>query len=250
MRRGTHLGAVALAAALTAACGGDGGELRDATRARQEQQAAQMDSLKRDSAAAAQAAMSDTAFAVPVFANVPDSAAAAPPPASASPTAVDTVSRPTAPPPAAPSPGAPGDWTSGLFEARRPGVSATLTSMRAARNVGFDRVTLQFEGARVPGYHVEYARSPGSQCGSGAPVQVQGGGWLTVRLSGAQAHDPAGNVTIASREQKPGLPVIRELEISCDFEGEVALVIGVARPNHFRVTELANPTRLVVDVQQ
>jgi hypothetical protein len=251
MRTRTGL-AAAVCAVLAAACGDKGGELRDATRARQAQLAAQRDSLKRDSAAAAQAANTDTAFAVPVFANVPpDTAKAAAVLSDTGAAPADTASRRPVPPVAAPPPtNAPGDWTTGIYEARRPGVSGTVTSLRAARNVGFDRVTLQFDGARVPGYHVEYARSPGSQCGSGAPLQVQGSGWLTVRLSAARAHDDAGRSTVAAREQTPGLPVIRELEMSCDFEGEVGLVVGVARPNRFRVTELANPARLVVDVQQ
>ncbi|MDB4947665.1 MAG: hypothetical protein JWM27_314, partial [Gemmatimonadetes bacterium] len=78
MRRRTRAGAVLAMAALAAACGGDGGELRDATRTRQEQQAAQMDSLARDSAAAAQARGGDTVLAVPVFADPPaDTARAA-----------------------------------------------------------------------------------------------------------------------------------------------------------------------------
>ena len=44
-------------------------------------------------------------------------------------------------------------------------------------------------------------------------------------------------------------PIIREIESTCDFEGEVTWVIGVASPNRYQVLELASPARLVVDVR-
>ncbi|MDB4948972.1 MAG: hypothetical protein JWM27_1621, partial [Gemmatimonadetes bacterium] len=151
-----------------------------------------------------------------------------------------------APPPA----GTPGEWAAGVREARRPGISGTLTGLRSARQAGFDRVTLQFDGPRVPTYHVEYVPRPASQCASGQATQADGKAWLLVRLSSSRAHDDAGQVTVAAREQKPALPAVREVEITCDFEGEVALVVGVSDRRPYRVSELANPTRLVLDVQQ
>jgi hypothetical protein len=38
--------------------------------------------------------------------------------------------------------------------------------------------------------------------------------------------------------------------MTCDFEGDVALVLGVSARQPFRVAEYANPSRLVVDVKQ
>jgi hypothetical protein len=46
------------------------------------------------------------------------------------------------------------------------------------------------------------------------------------------------------------MPIVKEYEFSCDFEGEVQVVLGVSSPNRYRVTELQNPTRLIVDIQQ
>jgi hypothetical protein len=56
-------------------------------------------------------------------------------------------------------------------------------------------------------------------------------------------------VTVAERERKPALPVLQELELTCDFEADVTWVLGVRTPNKYRVMELQGPTRLVVDVQ-
>jgi hypothetical protein len=77
---------------------------------------------------------------------------------------------------------------------------------------------------------------------------VAGQGWLQVRLQPAQAH-ANGQVTVAEREQKPGLSVLQELELTCDFEAEVTWVLGNKAPNKYRVMELREPTRLVVDVR-
>jgi hypothetical protein len=260
MRQGLRWMALGMAALAMAACGKDGGELRDATRERAERQQAEMDSLRRDSAAAAQRAGMDTANALPVFVGPPvDSASAAagapaPAPAAESPSETGDVGQDTghaapATSPPAPPAGAPGDWAMAVRDARRPGVAGTVTAMRAARNEGFDRVTLQFDGPRVPTYRVEYAKQGVQQCGSGERVAMDGRAALLIHVS-SRAHDDAGHVTVAARDQKPGLPVIRQVSMVCDFEGVVEVAVGLAAPNKYRVVELGNPARLVVDVQQ
>lgn len=141
------------------------------------------------------------------------------------------------------------EWTAGIMDVKRSGLKpVTMTEVRTARNEGFDRVVFQFAGDQLPGYHVEYVDTPVVKCGSGAPTELAGQGWLEVRMQPAQAHEGA-QVTVAERERKPGLPIIQELELTCDFEGDVTWVLGVKHPNKYRVMELKEPTRLVVDVQ-
>ena len=159
---------------------------------------------------------------------------------------------PPTPLPGGPPPSGPSDpqWTAGIVKVERQGLTmVTLRSVREARNEGFDRVVFEFGGTQVPGYHLEYVDKPIIKCGSGDPTEVAGQGWLQVRLTPAQAHE-GGQPTITERERKPHLPIIQELELTCDFEGEVTWVLGNARPNKYRVMELREPTRLVVDVQQ
>jgi hypothetical protein len=141
------------------------------------------------------------------------------------------------------------EWTAGLVKLERASLSpVTLRSVREGRNEGFDRVVFEFDGPQVPGYHLEYVDKPVRHCASGNEIPVAGQGFLQVRLTPAQAHE-GGQVTVAERERKPGLPVIQELKLICDFEGEVTWVLGNASPRKFRVMELREPTRLVVDVQ-
>lgn len=141
------------------------------------------------------------------------------------------------------------EWTAGVVDIPRSSLKpVTLREVREARNEGFDRVVFQFDGDQVPGYHLEYIDTPIIKCGSGDATTIAGQGWLQVRLVPAQAH-AGGNVTVAERERKPKLPVLEELELTCDFEGETTWVLGVKHPNKYRVMELKEPTRLVVDVQ-
>lgn len=170
---------------------------------------------------------------------VPPTAPAPTPPVPTPPAGGTTPSGPSEP-----------QWTAGVVKQKREGLApVTLRAVREARNEGFDRVVFEFAGTQVPGYQLEYVDKPIIKCGSGDPTEVAGQSWLQVRLTPAQAHE-SGQVTITERERKASLPVIQELELTCDFEGEVVWVLGNARPNKYRVMELREPTRLVVDVQQ
>src|SRR5712664_1771650 len=140
----------------------------------------------------------------------------------------------------------------------RPGVARPVlrhveTATGASPGGGYDRVVFEFTGDSMPGYRVEYATKPVQRCGSGDPVAVagtgRGGGRLIVRFEPAQAHDEHGNLTPAERHRAPGLPAVRELTLVCDFEGQVEWVLDVAAPSEYRVSELAGPARLVLDVR-
>ena len=144
------------------------------------------------------------------------------------------------------------EGTVGVTEKRKPGIApALLRDVRASRHEEFDRVVFEFEGTTVPGYHIEYVDRPVRQCGSGKVVQIAGDAWLRVRLEPANAHTEAGQSTIETPHlvRRLGLPVIKEMVSVCDFEAQVEWVLGVSRPNHYRILELGSPARLVVDVK-
>ena len=63
------------------------------------------------------------------------------------------------------------------------------------------------------------------------------------------AHNEAGETTVPSLELSPGLTSILELDSTCDFEGYVTWAIGLSEEADFRVIELTEPFRLVVDVR-
>jgi hypothetical protein len=141
-------------------------------------------------------------------------------------------------------------WTAGIVDlAPGPGGVASLISLRAAQHAGYDRVVWELSGS-APGVHVEYVDRPVRQCGSGAPVPLPGDAWLEVRLEPARAHTEEGRPTIAERRRTAGLPMVEEMVQTCDFEAVVTWVLAVSYPERFRVTRLASPPRVVVDIRR
>lgn len=149
-----------------------------------------------------------------------------------------------------------GQWTVGIVEGgpeAGPGpepATPTVTAVRTARHPDFDRFVLEFsEIGGLPSFHVEYVDRPVRECGSGHVVELPGDAWLQIRMSGARAHNDEGQVTVETREGSPGLPNLLAHDLTCDFEAHVEWVLAVASPNRFRVLDLREPYRLVVDVR-
>jgi hypothetical protein len=140
------------------------------------------------------------------------------------------------------------EWTAGIIdERRRNAPTATLVSTRTGMHEGFDRIVFEFD-ERVPGYHIEYIDRPVRKCGSGDVTELAGDGWLEIKIYPARAHTDEGRPTLTEREHILNLPVLLELEMTCDFEGEVIWVAGVASPQRYQVRELNSPPRLIVDI--
>lgn len=124
---------------------------------------------------------------------------------------------------------------------------ALLKEVRTGRHASYDRVVFEFEGRAVPGYRIEYVDKPVS-CGAGDIVRVAGKRFLVVQIMPANAHNESGASTIANREQSPNLAMLKGLKLICDFEADVSWALGVNEKSGYRVLELINPVRLVVDV--
>jgi len=141
--------------------------------------------------------------------------------------------------------------TAGTTEKKNTNIKAPgiMSAVRSARHGNYDRVVFEFRGTELPTYHIEYIDKPVNACGSGNVVPLAGDAWLEIRFTDAYAHTPEGQPTISDRERTPGLPVIKEMKLTCDFEAEVTWVLGAASPNRYRVIELKNPTRLAVDIK-
>lgn len=116
---------------------------------------------------------------------------------------------------------------------------------------GVESVVFEFDGDSVPRYEISYAEPPFSQCGSGQPIAVTGGAVLELRLRGTRAHlESADQIlpTVTERDRKLEQPLLRQVILACDFEGEVEWLIGLTSRSPFRLVELKSPTRLVVEL--
>lgn len=126
---------------------------------------------------------------------------------------------------------------------------ATISDIRIATHEDYDRAVLQFQGKEVPAYSVKYLNEPIVECGSGHSIELAGNHALEIRLAPARGYTDEGKSTINHERRSPDLPVVKEAEISCDFEANFTLVAGIEGRRPFRVQTFENPSRLVVDIQ-
>ncbi|HEX9096462.1 MAG TPA: hypothetical protein VF990_10215 [Candidatus Dormibacteraeota bacterium] len=131
------------------------------------------------------------------------------------------------------------------------GLAMQLTAVRVAHQPGFDRIVFEFApqaggSAHLPAYTVsrqasaQFVKDP-----SGMPVSMRGSAGLRIVFHGASG---ASSYT-GSRDLTPGLPVVQEVEQLGDFEAVLSWGAGLSRASCLRTLELANPTRLVIDLQ-
>jgi hypothetical protein len=114
---------------------------------------------------------------------------------------------------------------------------------------GFDRIVFTCEGFHHPSWKIRYVHPPIQQCGSGNNIAMTGNAFLQISMDTAQAHTDAGQPTIADRDRHLNCQNLKQLVLTCDFEAKVGFVFGLDSKKPYRVIELQNPTRLVVDVK-
>lgn len=129
-----------------------------------------------------------------------------------------------------------------------------LTAVEAGRHEGFDRVVWTFDGD-VPAYRVAYVERPITEDGSGAPIEVRGDATLQIILTPASGTDLSGEDVRTVYEgpdridgSASGTAVVEEVVLTGDFEATLSWVIGLDRQAPFAVTELSDPTRVVIDI--
>ena len=129
---------------------------------------------------------------------------------------------------------------------RRSRKAPELVSVQTAEREGYDRVLFTFEGS-MPGYQVRYVARV--EDAAGERLALRGQAFVAVAFEPARAHDPDGEATFPTATLTPGYPALRQVRFAGDFEGQVSFGLGVADRGGFRVSELRNPTRVVVDVR-
>jgi hypothetical protein len=124
----------------------------------------------------------------------------------------------------------------------------TVTTVRAARHDGYDRVVLELAGTGTPGWSVEYVDTPAAQ-GSGEAVDVPGSAHLQVTLQGTSYPYESGATELGrGAVAVPGLDVVQGVFYDATFEGTSVAWIGTAQRAPFRVYSLTGPSRVVVEV--
>jgi hypothetical protein len=128
------------------------------------------------------------------------------------------------------------------------GPSAKLAEIRAASHPGYDRVVFQFEGAQVPGYRIEYVREITLGESDDQFLNLEGRALVQATFQGSASDDYRPSTQTVPDKYTPGLSQVKQIGLAEDWEGVVRLGIGLDHRAGFRVLELPDPARVVVDV--
>jgi hypothetical protein len=130
----------------------------------------------------------------------------------------------------------------------------TLEDILLLSGDGFDRfiITLRDDAPLLPGYRIEYVDElPDCVSGpDGSPFDPAGSALLELQLTAATAERDDGSNAIPNRHFPAVSDHLLGLHTVCDSDGEIRWVFDLAGSTSYRLMELVNPTRLVVDVQQ
>ncbi len=111
----------------------------------------------------------------------------------------------------------------------------------------FDRIVIDLQGNSP-----EVTVTPVAQLrydGSGQPVPLAGKYFLEIRLHPAAAHDDAGaSVYRGPKLQTIGLPKLKGLAMTGDYEGYVTFGAAFDTLPYYRAYALHSPERFVVDI--
>jgi hypothetical protein len=142
-----------------------------------------------------------------------------------------------------------GRWTANTRSSRRAIEEVSLlTNVRTSSSPAYERIVFDF-ATSLPNWHIEYIDKPVRSCGSGDVVDIAGQNFLEIRFTPTNAHDTAGHPTMAWREKQFSYRNLLEIEQTCDFEAVTTWVAGVRSPSQYRVMELQNPPRIVIDLK-
>ena len=123
---------------------------------------------------------------------------------------------------------------------------AELSGLRAGRHAGFDRVVFELNGPIPAYYSIRYVPEVRLD-GSGLPLRLRGSASLEVVVR-APTHDQDYQPVLTPTRLRPDFPALREVNAPGSYEGQTTAGIGVTGRVGFRVMELANPTRIVIDL--
>ena len=125
--------------------------------------------------------------------------------------------------------------------------AGTLVNVRTGRHAAYDRTVFDFVGG-TPGYRIEYGTLVSG--GTGDAIGLAGPADLVAVFNPAFAHDiDTGASTFPiSTVLNPQLPTLRQIKFGEDFEAYVSAGLGLADRVGFRVLQLHQPDRVVIDV--
>lgn len=127
---------------------------------------------------------------------------------------------------------------------------AHVTDVRVGEHDGYDRIVFEFD-AGIPAYAISEATPPFTRDPSGLPMTVDGSSfWEVVLTNGTKQLDDGTSSYTGSTDLAPGFAKLVELVERGDFEGVSSWYVGMSGSSCVRVLTLADPARLVIDIER
>jgi hypothetical protein len=141
-------------------------------------------------------------------------------------------------------------WTSADVSrlGEKSGKPAFLKDVRVGKNKGYDRIVFEFTGD-LPNFTVEYTKAPITGTGENV-VKIAGKYFVEITFHSLQFPEDENYKYNKIEKTNLKLPVISELEEIEWFEGVRPFAVGLKAKKDFRVSQMTNPTRLIVDFKQ
>lgn len=127
--------------------------------------------------------------------------------------------------------------------------------MRTSGHIGFDRIVFEFAESAMPEYEIRYKKPPilidASHIEDAAhptkdeTIAVSGNAFITIEI--ALSFD--GKSVTSEFLGKQDLPVLKDVRTVDWFENYFSFVAGLKHRRPFRVQELSDPVRLVIDIK-
>jgi hypothetical protein len=142
-------------------------------------------------------------------------------------------------------------WTTKPVEQHHESADSTyIRTVRAAKQKGFDRVVFEFKGP-LPNYSIEYLRSRWYEDDGGRHrLKLAGNAFVGIHLHIIPVDEEQLKLSEAKDFYPKGrlkFPSLTGVEEGTFFEGYYDFYLGVRARKLFRVSELTNPSRLVID---
>jgi len=126
---------------------------------------------------------------------------------------------------------------------------AQITDVRVGTHEGYDRAVFEFASG-IPDAVIEGVLPPFYADPSGLELSVAGTAFLRVTMHGASKRSPDGAVTFGgSTSFEPGFDRLVQLIEGGDFEAVSTWYLGLDGAGCYRVLDLADPSRLVIDIE-
>ncbi|WRS29288.1 hypothetical protein U6G28_07060 [Actinomycetaceae bacterium MB13-C1-2] len=127
--------------------------------------------------------------------------------------------------------------------------TALVTGMRLAEHDDFDRIVIDLQGDTSVGWTTRWTDNPVEE-GRGEPLVISGNEFLDIAITGTRIPETDEDWSLVYDDFSA--KATGEISAIYDgtYEGRSHVVIGMTQKAPYRIFQLSNPSRVVIDIQR